>query len=155
MCIPLAVALAIGAAAFGAVAQVQSANAQAKALNQQLAARDKEINHAASAEINDRLRAARRQQGRILVAAGQSGLSTTSGNVEGLLLDNAVQASLSDERSLANRNNALDAAAAEAQAKMPSKPTILGAGLQIGLAGAGAAVQEQQRKAALAAQTVH
>ena len=71
-------------------------------------------------------------------------------------MDNAVQASLSNERSLANRASSLDAAAAEGQSQMPSSPTLLGAGLQIAMAGAGAAVQEGQRKAALAAaQTAH
>jgi len=142
MCAPAIPLIGMGVAAattaVGVVGQIQAANAQAKAINAQLAARDKEIDQKASAEINDRRREARRQQGRILVAAGESGLSLASGNIEGLLVDNAMSATLSNERTLSNRDSEREAAKAEAQAAMPSKPTVLGAGLQIGLSGLGA-----------------
>ena len=64
MCIPLVVALSIGSAALGVAGQMQAAHATAKAINQQVAAKDTQINHQASAEINDRLRAAPRAASR-------------------------------------------------------------------------------------------
>jgi len=141
----LAVA-AVAATATSVIGQVQTANAQAKAINNQLAVKKEEINDSATAEVNDRLREARREQGRIMVAAGESGLSLESGAVETLLRDSATQASLSNSRSLANRESRLVAADAEAQRAMPSKPTVLGAGLQIGLAGANAYAGASNRK---------
>lgn len=133
----LAVA-AVAATATSVIGQVQTANAQAKAINKQLAVKSEEIDDSATAEVNDRLREARREQGRIMVAAGESGLSLESGAVETLLRDSATQAALSNSRSLANRESRRDAADAEAQRAMPSKPTTLGAGLQIGLSAANA-----------------
>jgi hypothetical protein len=50
-----------------------------------------------------------------------------------------MQATLANETSLANRESRKDAALAEANSNMVSKPTLLGAGLQIALAGANAA----------------
>jgi len=137
MCLPIVAAgIAAVSAGLSAAGQMSAAHAQAKAINAQNDARQKQIDQATTAEINDRLREARRQQGRIDVAAGQSGLSLNSGGVEDLLLDAWTQASLSDERSLANRESQKLAAATQAQAAMPSGPTLLGAGLQIALAGA-------------------
>lgn len=143
MCLPLVPLIAIGAAvattAVSVVGQIQSANAANKAIKAQLAAKDHEIDLAASHEINDRLRQARREQGRILVAAGESGLSLESGSVNALLEDAQMQATLSNETSLANRESRRQAARAEANAALVAKPTVLGAGLQIGLAGLNAA----------------
>ena len=139
MCLPAAAAavvLAAAAAAASVVSQIQSAKAQTKAINAQNDARQKEIDQAATGEINDRLREARREQGRIMVAAGEAGLNLSSGSVENLLMDSAMQAELSNDRSLANRESRKKAAAAEAQALIPSRPTALGAGLQISLAAA-------------------
>jgi len=143
MCLPAAiaipVALATATAAVSVVGQIQSANAQAKAIRAQHDAKQKEVDQAASAEINARLRQARREQGRIMVAAGESGLNTSSPVIEGLLADSAMQATLSNQQSLANRESRKRATTAEANALMPSKPTLLGAGLQIALSGASAA----------------
>lgn len=143
MCLPVLPLIAIGAAVAGTalsvVGQIQSANAQAKAINHQLAAKQHEIDLASTQELNDRLRQARREQGRILVAAGESGLSLESGSVNALLEDAQMQATLSNQTTLANRESRKAAATAEAEAAMPTKPTLLGAGLQIGLAGLNAA----------------
>lgn len=138
--------MAVAGTAVQVVGQVQSANAQAKALTQSLQVKSKEIDQSATAEINDRLREARREQGRILVAAGESGLNLNSGAVENLLYDSAAQATQANERTLANRESRRDAADAEAQAAAPSKPTVLGAGLQIGLSGASAYANASYRK---------
>jgi hypothetical protein len=141
MCDPvtIAVGIAVATTAVSVVGQIQSANAENKAIKQSLKAKDKEIDQAAAQEINDRLREARREQGRIMVAAGESGLSTSSGSVEALLTDAEMQATLSNQTSLANRESRRDAARAEANANMVTKPTALGAGLQIALSGASAA----------------
>lgn len=143
MCLPLAlaipIALATAGAAVGVVGQIQSANAQNAATEAQYKAGAKEIDHAATAEINDRLREARRDMGRIMVAAGESGLSLSSGSVDALVSDAAMQATLSNENTLANRESRKEALSADANAKMVSKPTALGAGLQIAISGASAA----------------
>jgi hypothetical protein len=150
MCVPQA-ALAIGAAvvsqAVSTFATVQSAKSQTKAIKHQLAVRQTEIDHAATAEMNDRLRAARREQGRIAVAAGESGLSLSSPSVEALILDSDMQAELSNDRSLANRESRRAAAGAEAQAAIPSRPSMLGAGLQIASAAARAYASGEARSA--------
>lgn len=142
MCLPAAiaipVALATAATAVSVVGQIRSANNAAKAIKKQYERKTEEIDDKTSAAINDRLRQARREQGRILVAAGESGLNLSSPVVEGLLMDASMQATLSNQRSLANRENAREAARTEANALMPSKPTVLGAGLQIALSGASA-----------------
>lgn len=141
MCEPISIGIAVAAAgaALSVVGQIQSANAANKAIKKQHAVQQKEIDQATTAELNDRLRQARREQGRILVAAGESGLNTESGAVEALLGDAAMQATLANERSLANRESRKEAATADANTKMVSKPTALGAGLQIGLSALNAA----------------
>jgi osmotically-inducible protein OsmY len=136
MCDPLTAAIAIAAVSTGvqAIAGNQLASATNKALENQNRVRKEEIDKATTAEINDRLREKRREQGRILVAAGESGLSLTSGGVEALLLDSEMQAKLANDRSLANRESRKKASDAETLANMQSKTSALGAGLQIGLA---------------------
>ena len=110
-----------------------------KAIEAQRNAKNHEIDLAASEQISARLREARREQGRIMVAAGESGLNTSSPVIQGLLTDASMQATLSNQESLANRASRRRATDAEANAAMVSKPTALGAGLQIALAGASAA----------------
>lgn len=136
MCDPISLAaIAVVTTTASVVGQAQAAKATNKAINQQNNAAQKQIDQSTTAEINDRLREARREQGRIAVAAGEAGLSLSSGSVEGLLYDSAQQASLSNDRSLANRESRKLATAAEAQARLQSTPTVLGAGLQIAAAG--------------------
>lgn len=144
MCLPAAIAipLAIATAAttVSVVGQIQSANAANASIKQQYKAEAKQIDQSATADIDARLRQARREMGRIMVAAGESGLSTESGSVQALIEDAGMQASLANEQTLANRESRKQAAAADANAKMVTKPTLLGAGLQIALSGASAAV---------------
>ena len=140
MCVPaLAAAALIGAgtAAVGVIQSNQAAKAYNKNLNAQNALRKEQIDDTATAEINDRLRAMRREQSRVMVAAGEAGLSLNSGGVEAMLLDSAMQAELSNDRSIANRESRRAASDAQTQSRMQSKYTALGAGLKIGLAAAG------------------
>ena len=143
MCVPAIAAAALIAGATAAVGVVQSnqvAKQTNRALNAQNAVRKKEIDQAATAEVNDRLREMRREQSRIMVAAGEAGLSLSSGGVEALLMDSAQQAELANDRSLANRESRKLASDAATQSQMQSKYTPLGAGLKIGLAAGGAAL---------------
>jgi len=153
MCTPIAplaiaaVAISAATAATSVVSQVQTAKAQGRAINAANLLRQQQIDEAASAQINDRLRASRRERSRIKVAAGEAGLSLDSGNVETMLMDSYMQAELADDRSLANREAQRSASQAEAisAASNVAAPTLLGAGLQIGLAGASTYVRNKTR----------
>lgn len=140
MCIPAAVAIPLAIAtattAVSVVGQISSANKAAASIQAQHDAKQDEIDDATAARINERLRQARREQGRIMVAAGESGINTASPVIQGLLTDASMQATLSNQNSLANREARKRAVTAEANAMMPTKPTLLGAGLQIALSGA-------------------
>lgn len=141
MCLPAVAAVALvaaGTAAVGVIQQNAMASATNRALEQQNALRKEEIDDATTADINDRLREMRREQSRIMVAAGEAGLSLQSGGVESLLMDSAMQAELANDRSLANRESRKAASDASTQSQMQSKYTPLGAGLKIGLAAGGA-----------------
>lgn len=116
----------------------QAASATNRALNEQNAVRKKQIDQAATSEINQRLREMRREQARIQVATGQAGLSLQSGSIEAMLADSAMQAGLANETSLANRESRKIASDAETAANLQSKTTLLGAGLKIGLSGVNA-----------------
>src|SRR2546426_912320 len=109
MCVPLAiaipVALAAATTAASVVSQVQSANATNAALKAQYQVKTKQIDQAATDEINTRLRQMRRDEARISVAAGESGLSLESGSVKALQSDAEMQAGISNSTSLANRES--------------------------------------------------
>ena len=138
MCDPIsaslvACALTVATTAAGVVTQMKAASAQTKAIrNQQEVARE-ETRQAASAELFDQSRAARREQGRIRSAAGEAGLSLDSGSIEGLLMDSAMQQELAHDRTIANMESRHRANTAEAESMLSQiqKPTLLGAGLQI------------------------
>lgn len=145
MCDPVTAAIAVGvttvaSTAANVVAQTKAANAQQKAINQQLAVTREETRQEATAQLFDQMRAARREQGRIRTAAGEAGLSLDSGSIEGLLLDSATQMELQGDRTLANMESRHNANVAEAESMMShiQKPTALGAGLQIASAAASA-----------------
>lgn len=124
----------------GIVAQASAAKKQAKAINAQNALVNEENRKAASGEMFDQARAARREQAKIRTAAGEAGLSLSSGSIEALLLDSATQMELSGSRTLANMESRESANNAEATSMMSQiqKPTLLGAGLQLGSAAASA-----------------
>lgn len=125
----------------GTVGQVVAANKTAKvqerAIREQHARIAEENRDAASAELFDQMRAARREQARVRTAAGEAGLGLNGGSIEALLFDSAMQMELQGSRTLANleSRNAANDAAAESQLSQIQRPTVLGAGLQI--AGAG------------------
>lgn len=128
--------MTVASAVGGVVAQTHAANVQASAINSQLETVATENRNSASAEIFDRMRAARREQARIRVAAGEAGLGLSSQSIGQLLLDSAMQSDLANQRTLANRESRDAAARADATSAMSQvhKPTAIGAGLQIGSA---------------------
>lgn len=142
--------LSVASTAASVVAQTKSANAQAKAINYQLAVTQEENRQAASAELFDQMRATHREEARIRAASGEAGLDIGSASIEGLLADSAMQNSFQGSRTLANmesRNKASMADAASAMSRV-QKPTALGAGLQIGTAAANAWSGVRQAKIA-------
>ena len=133
MCDPVSAGLAIMTTVASVAGEMQSAKHQAKAIAAQQAQVAEENRRATSAEMFDRDRAARREQGRILTAAGEAGLSLNSGAVDSLLLDSAMQQSLANQRSLANMESRIAASDAEANSMRSriASPTLLGAGIRI------------------------
>lgn len=130
----------VGSTGAKIVTDIKSANAQTSALREQMAITKKEAGDEASAELFDRMREGRREAGKVRAQAGESGLSLTSGSVEALLLDSAMQTELSSDRTLSNLESRHRANIAEAGslASRIQKPTVLGAGLQLGAAAASA-----------------
>jgi hypothetical protein len=143
MCLPVAlaipIALAVATTAVSVVGQIQSANAANAAIKAQLKAKTKRSTRRPPRRSTTGS-ARRREQGRIMVAAGESGLSLESGSVKALQTDAEMQATLSNETSLANRESRKEAP--RSRRRTPTwcrSRRLLGAGLQIALAGANAA----------------
>lgn len=141
MCDPITLAVTAAVvstaqAVGGVIAQSKAAKAQTKAIKEQAAVVREENRMKASSELFDQGRAARREQGRIRAAAGEAGLGLNSGSIEGLLLDSAMQQELARDRSVANMESRNRANVMETQSALSQiqKPTLLGAGLQIGSA---------------------
>lgn len=121
-------------AAANVSAQVKSANAQTKAIDDQRTVVREEARQQATSELFDRMRAGRREQGKIRAASGEAGLSLSSGgSIENLLLDSAMQTEMANDRTIANMESRHRANEAEANSMLSKiqKPTALGAGLQI------------------------
>ena len=145
--------IAVVGAATDTISQIQSAKSQTKAIDQQLAVQQHEIETSRVGELNERQRTARKEQARIKVAAGQAGLNI-GGSVTSLLNDSLFQNMLATERTNLNADNAQAATAAEANSMYSriQEPTILGAGLRIATAGAqgyygGKSIKLQQQAA--------
>lgn len=134
----------------GQVAASKSAKAQTKAIRAQQALVREETRAQATNELFDQMRDMRVQQGRIRTAAGEAGLGLSSGAVEGLLFDTAMQQELQGDRTLANMESRHAANTAEAASMLSSiqKPTLLGAGLQVAAAAGSAWSGAQQAKIA-------
>lgn len=137
MCEPATLSLlAMATTAASIATQAVSARNQEKAIEAQTEAAEKETRGAATAELNERQRAARREQSRIKVAAGQAGLNL-GGSVDTLLQDSMMQAGLAGEATRDNMHNRVASQQAEASAAYSriDKPNVLTAGLQMANAG--------------------
>lgn len=138
MCDPVSASIALAVVStVGTVGQVvaarKTANAQEKSIRLQHERVAEENRDAASAEMFDQMRAARREQAKIRTAAGEAGLGLNGGSIEGLLFDSAMQMELQGSRTMANleSRNASNDADAESMLSQIQKPTLLGAGLQV------------------------
>lgn len=147
MCEPTTVALMMAAAyatksVVDTVAQRRAYDDQEAAIREQLAALEDEINETESAEVNDRLRTARKEQARIKVAAGEAGLQL-GGSVSLLLTDSLMQAELSNDRTDENAERQLHAGRREANSMLSrvSAPTVLGGIVNAGMEAAKGGLQ--------------
>lgn len=139
MCEPVSIMIALSVATTAAsiVGEVKAAKKQEAAIREQLAESITQVDDKAVGELNDRQRAARREQGRMKVAAGEAGLQL-GGSIDLLLKDSLMQSGLSAERTTGNRENELKNVTAEANSALSrvETPTLLGAGLRLASAGA-------------------
>lgn len=141
MCDPItATVLAVATTAASTVSQIKAAKAQEKAIRNQMELASEENRRVASAELFDQSRASRIEKGRAMAAAGEAGLSLSSGSIQGILTDIAMQRSLQGDRTIANMESrhAQNLAEGKSMLSQIQKPTALGAGLQIASAGASA-----------------
>ncbi|HEX3888495.1 MAG TPA: hypothetical protein VHW05_13440 [Phenylobacterium sp.] len=156
MCDPvtaLAVVSVVSTAASVAT-EIQGAQAQNKAIGQQLQQQNQQANVQEVSSLNDRARQARVEQGRMAVAAGEAGLQLDSGSVEQMLLNSAMQQKQANEAIETNRDNQVAANTSEANRYYSSvqEPSVIGAGLR--LVGAGVTGFAQGRSALLANQQI-
>lgn len=144
MCDPISASIAVAVTAVASttanvIAHSKAAKAQTRAINDQRSVVREETRQEATGELFDQMRAARREQASIRTAAGEAGLSLSSGgSIENLLLDSAMQSELKADRTIANMESRHRSGEAEANSMLSKiqKPTALGAGLQIASAAA-------------------
>lgn len=132
MCEPVSITAGV-LAVVGAASAVYSANQQQKALNQQAQAQQKQIDQAASARTDDRLKVAREQRAAARAASAESG---TSGNsTDAILNDLLMQSGRDVSRIEKNRENGQ----LESQQEVSSKTSEINGQLVSGLAGSASA----------------
>lgn len=141
MCDPVSASIALAvvstvSAGANVIAQSKTAKIQQRAIDKQQAVVAEENRQAASSEMFDQMRAARREQAAIRTASGEAGLGLNSGSIEAMLFDSAMQMELQGSRTIANMESRHKANTAEAESMLSQiqKPTLLGAGLQVGSA---------------------
>lgn len=149
MCDPVSMTiLAVTTTAAGIYTANKAADAQEAAIRDQLANLEEESVKTEVAEVNDRLRAMRKEQGRAKAAAGEAGLQLGSGSIETLLKDSLMQTTLGNAGTHLNAGRERRAGRSEANSMLSriQKDTALGAGLKLASAGvsgwnAGASIQ--------------
>lgn len=138
MCDPLsATILAVASTAATIYSANRAADAQEAAIRDQLSMLEAESVTTETADVNEHLRAMRKEQARIRVAAGEAGLQLGSGSIETLLKDSMMQTSLAASNTRLNAERDRRAARAEANRGLSGiqKDTFLGAGLKLASAG--------------------
>lgn len=135
MCDPLTIAagIAVATSAAQGIGAIKTAKAQEAAVREQREAVLEANRDEAGAELFDQMRASRREQASIRVAAGESGLGLNGNSIENLLFDSAMQMELQGSRTLANlesKNANTDAETQSALSRI-QRPTALGVGLQV------------------------
>ena len=141
MCNPLIVAgLAVASTAVGVVGQIQQSKAMAKAINAQSEQQAEEIRDKASAEMFDRTVDTFERIGLQRVTGAQRGLNDASRTLEMATDAILFDYDFDNARTMLNHENAQKARVAQTESLLAqaSRPTLLGAGLQIGLSGVSA-----------------
>ncbi len=139
MCAPAVIAAAVAAVATGVsvVGQIQQSKALEKAVNAQSEQRADEIRDKATAEMFDRTVESFQRVGEQRVAGAERGLNDASRTLQ--LTNDAIlfDYNFDNSRTLLNTENAQKARVAETNSQLAraSRPTALGAALQIGTAG--------------------
>lgn len=138
MCDPVTLAVvAVVSTAATIATEVQTAQAQNKAIGRELDQQQAQVAAQEVSALNIRAREARKEQGRMAVAAGESGLQLSSGSVETMLLDSAMQQKLADANISLNADNQRQANVSEANRlySQVQQPSVIGAGLRLVSAG--------------------
>jgi len=140
MCLPAAaaaVALAAGSTALNVVGQIQQSKQMAKAINAQSEQQADEIRDRASAEMFDRSVETFGRIGMQRVAGAQRGVNDASRTMQ--LTTDAIlfDYDFDNTRTQLNADNAQKARVSETNSQLAraSRPTLLGAGLQIAASG--------------------
>lgn len=139
MCDPISigVGLAVATATVSTVGQIQQSKAMAKAINAQSEQRADEIRDRASAEMFDRSVQTFERIGMQRVAGAQRGLNDASRSLQ--MANDAIlfDYDFDNTRTQLNAENAQKARLADTRSQLAraSRPTLLGAGLQIAAAG--------------------
>lgn len=141
MCNPLvALAAAAVSTAVGVVGQIQQSKAMASAINYQSEVQGEEIRRKATAEMFDRSIETMQRIGLQRVTGAERGLNDASRTLE--LANDAIlfDYNFDNARTMQNAESEQKARLAETNAKLAqaSRPTLLGAGLQIAASGLGA-----------------
>ena len=151
MCDPVtaAIVLTVATTATTAFTTIKNAKTQEAQLKLNSEIQEGQIDDAASQTANEESRRARREQARLRVAAGGSGLSLTSKSVAAQLLDSIKQSKNNQTVNQRNRNTRQTTRQAETSSLLNSvsRPSLLQAGLQIGSAGFSAGVASGAIKA--------
>lgn len=135
MCDPLSIGigLAVASTATGVVGQIQQSKAMAKAINAQSEQRADEIRDQASAEMFDRSVQTFERIGMQRISGAQRGLNDASRTMQ--LATDAIlfDYNFDNARTQLNAENAQRARLADTRSQLAraSRPTLLGAGLQI------------------------
>jgi hypothetical protein len=146
-------ALAVASTAASVFTEVQTANAQNKAISAQLQQGQQQVADQVQAQENTRARQARVEQGRMMVAAGEAGLQLDSGSVENMMLDSQMQQLQANDAIKTNGEHQDQNLTSEANRfySQVQTPSVIGAGLRLvssGITGynqgATAALQRQQ-----------
>lgn len=145
MCEPvsIAVGLAVATQAVSTIGQIQQSKAMAKAINAQSEQRADEIRDQASAEMFDRTVDTFERIGMQRVAGASRGLNDASRTMQ--LANDAIlfDYNFDNARTMLNAENAQKARLVDTRSQLAraSRPTLLGAGLQIAASGLNAANQ--------------
>jgi len=128
-------ALAIAGAGASTYSQIQAANTQAAALNAQRKAQAEELHAREQQQMGERVKQARKERARMLVAAGEAGVRGPS--FEAQLMNSFSQQNqdLATIRKQGFFNNRASEASIGSAFASIRKPNVLSAGLQIADAG--------------------